>query len=592
MYQFPGNLRSDYEMLPVPMIFYQVEDGKAAAVLLTDGFCDLCRNDRKTLTALLTRGLYSSVHPDDVGKVARVSEEFMAGRSGYDVIFRNRWPGSEYHFIHATGSWMTMPDGERLAVIIYADVSESIHLIRESGEYYNLFQQDLFYTDSVTGLPNVNYLAEFADAKVNEIRVHGKTPALIYLDVISMQSYNANYGLKEGDSLLALIAEVLGEEFPGAMIVRLIEDQFVVITDISDRTSLSETVRNVNSSVKARAFGNTAGIQAGICIFDENLQTADALSHAKNAFKQIGNNLSITHRFFSREADDRYWSERQIAENFDKALENKWIKVYYQCIIRTETGKVAALEALARWVDPVRGVVSPGEFIPALEKYNLMHKLDLYMMEEVCAEMRMRSEAGLPLIPVSVNFSAQDFDNMDIASTLQEVYARYAVEPDDDKKYLIVEITERDMANGDGTFHEQLKELRSNGFHIWLDDFGSGYSSLNVFSHFEIDLIKFDMDLLRGLDDHNGANRLIIKSMVDIARKLGIHTLTEGMETEGQKAFLLEAGCELAQGFLVHKPEPLQAILERLRSGRTAHPCETPKEREEMIEKWFAARQG
>ena len=135
-------------------------------------------------------------------------------------------------------------------------------------------------------------------------------------------------------------------------------------------------------------------------------------------------------------------------------------------------------------------------------------------------------------------------------------------------------------------FEAQLKDIRKSGFQLWIDDFGSGYSSLNVFSKFDVDLIKFDMDLLRNLDVHNGANREVLKAMTKVAKKLGIHTLCEGMETEDQKEFLKEIGCELAQGYLYHKPEPLDTIFERLNIGIPIPSAETTEERLQLAEKW------
>ena len=128
--------------------------------------------------------------------------------------------------------------------------------------------------------------------------------------------------------------------------------------------------------------------------------------------------------------------------------------------------------------------------------------------------------------------------------------------------------------------------LKENGHRLWLDDFGSGYSSLSMFSRYPFDLVKFDMDLLRRLDENNGANRIILRAMIGAAREMGVHTLAEGMETEEQRQFLLECGCELAQGYLFHKPEALDAMLYRRRNGQTVRPCETREERDRFIRKW------
>ena len=199
-------------------------------------------------------------------------------------------------------------------------------------------------------------------------------------------------------------------------------------------------------------------------------------------------------------------------------------------------------------------MISPGEFVPVLSRYHLLHKLDLYMAEQVCREFDVRKNAGFALIPVSVNFSAQDFDYVDVPGQLKDILERYGIAPEK----IIVEITEQDIARGEGHFRSQLKKIRSDGHPLWVDDFGSGYSSLNVLSRYDVDWIKFDMELIQHLDDHNGANRRVMKAIVNVCRELGIHTLAEGVENEQQLAFLQEIDCELAQGFLFFRPESLE----------------------------------
>jgi EAL domain-containing protein (putative c-di-GMP-specific phosphodiesterase class I) len=252
-----------------------------------------------------------------------------------------------------------------------------------------------------------------------------------------------------------------------------------------------------------------------------------------------------------------------------------------------ETNKGSALEALARWIDPARGVISPGVFIPVLKKYHLLYKLDLYMVEQVCKEISIRKDNCFEIMPVSINFAAQDFDYVDIPAEIEKIYNRYGISQYVEKKYIVIEITEQDIASATDRFRDQLQALRKNGHHLWLDDFGSGYSSLSMFGRFEFDLVKFDMELLRRLNENKGANRQIMKAMIGVARNLGIHTLAEGMETEEHLKFLKECGCELAQGFLFHKPEPLESMLYKRKNGQKPRACETPEERDAMIQKWY-----
>jgi EAL domain-containing protein (putative c-di-GMP-specific phosphodiesterase class I) len=297
--------------------------------------------------------------------------------------------------------------------------------------------------------------------------------------------------------------------------------------------------------------------------------------------------MTRTWSIFSQEADDRYWRERYIIEHFDRALQEGWIKIYYQGITRACSGRGSSFEALARWIDPVRGMISPGEFIPALQEYHQLYKLDIYIFEQVCRDFILRSENNLPLTPVSVNFSRQDFDHLDVLGRMNELYRRYGMEQYVDKSYFIVEITEQDLAVGAAHLEDQMRRIRENGYRVWLDDFGSGYSAINMFSRFSFDLIKFDMELLRHLDDNNGANRVILREMMNIARQLGSHTLIEGVETQEQVAFVREIGCELIQGYYYHKPEPLDEMLYSIRAGRKITRFETKQEREELERAWL-----
>ena len=588
MYAFPDDIRNTYEAMKLPLAFYQDIGGRLVPLLVSDGFCALVSLDRQRLIRQQEASTFDFLHPDDAGRVASAVREFRQGGANYDIIYRARFNmGDAYRYIHSVGHRERMPDGTQLMSIVYLDLSKCQDETRKLSENYRQFQQDHFYTDPLTGLPNLNYFRQFADERAHTLRLHGKVPMLLYTDVNSMRYYNNQYGFAQGDALLRLVVQELKRTFPEALIMRGAEVHFIIMDAFDSQDAVSGRIRAINKQIRKEALGNTTGIQVGICIYEEGMPTMAAFDHAKNALKQIGTNLNETDHFYSHEDDANYWNQRYIVENFDRALSEGWIRIYYQGITRLETGKTTVQEALARWVDPVRGIISPGEFIPVLEKYHLLYRLDLYMMEQVCREIPIRVEAGLLLLPVSINFSGQDFDYIDVPTELNRLYERYGIARYTEKNYFIVEITEQDMATGTERFHEQLRRLRRDGYKLWLDDFGSGYSSLNMFSRYDFNLIKFDMELLRNLDDHNGANRRIIKAMIGVAKELGIHTLVEGMETEEQRKFLREVGCELAQGYLFHRPEPLDAILFRRSKGQKSGPCETPEERLIQIQKWL-----
>ncbi|MBQ8094631.1 MAG: GGDEF domain-containing protein [Clostridia bacterium] len=278
MYTFPEFLCSAYESLPIPLVYFEQINGNAVPLLVSDGFCRQMDLTREQAMQHLAGGQFETMHPDDAGSAARIGDGFKAHKNDYDILFRSRHHDG-YHYIHAVGEWQTMPDGTELAVIIYTDMSRSEETVSSLVQKYKLFQQDHFYTDPLTGLPNINYMHEFAGECVHALRTSGKIPVLVYLDVNSMQSYNNQYGFQEGDNLLTLISRILRDVFKGDLISRGADDHFIILTDFTSRTDLAEQIRLANQQIKQKSFGNTTGLQAGICVFESTTTTAEAFDH-------------------------------------------------------------------------------------------------------------------------------------------------------------------------------------------------------------------------------------------------------------------------------------------------------------------------
>lgn len=590
MYKIPDDIRSTYESLTAPIVILTPVEEISEPILVSDGFLELHGMNRelfeKSFNGKLPGNLLEKVHPDDVAKLKYLTERFVREGAEYDVIFRAR-RSDGYHMIHAVGSRQALPDGTTVPLIVYLDMNEHEEVATQLSAKTQLFRKNDFFSDPLTGLPNINYLHKYGKDRVYDMRSREITPVVVYFDIDSMQSYNTQYGFEKGDELLKLVANILKEAFHDGLLARGADDHFILIGEHSDDSTLASTIKAANDRIISEAFGNTTGIHAGICVCRDGMSVMEALDRSRRANKILGEDLNVCYRFFNPVDDDQFLNERYIIENFREALDRQWIKIYYQGFVRLDSRKYYGFEALARWVDPVRGIIPPSDFIPALEKYHMTHDLDLYMIDQVCKEIKRRYDVGFTLLPVSVNFSRRDFDYIDVASELNRIIDEYNIgQYGIDKSYFVIEITERDMAMGSEAFYEQLARIRKNGYKLWIDDFGSGYSSLNVFSRFDVDLIKFDMELLRNLDGHGGANREIIKAMIGVSRKLGVHTLCEGMETKEQEIFLKEAGCELAQGYLSHKPEPLENMIYRKNIGIPVPECETVREREEYERIW------
>ena len=243
---------------------------------------------------------------------------------------------------------------------------------------------------------------------------------------------------------------------------------------------------------------------------------------------------------------------REIVENLDRAVEEGWIQVYYQPIVRSISGKVCNVEALARWNDPERGMLLPGEFIPILEEARLIHKLDMAVVKRVLKDfqdLRLKDAMDNRKVPVSVNFSRADFDAFDLVQEL----CRLTDDAGVDRNMINVEITESMVGSDFDYMKEQVERFRAQGFQVWMDDFGSGYSSLDVLQSITFDLIKFDRNFITRLDK-NDRGRIILTELVKMANSLGLDTVCEGVETEDQVRFLQEIGCDKLQGFYFMKP--------------------------------------
>ncbi len=247
-----------------------------------------------------------------------------------------------------------------------------------------------------------------------------------------------------------------------------------------------------------------------------------------------------------------------IVNKIDEALQLEWIKVHYQPVIRSLTGELCGFESLARWEDPQLGRLGPDKFIGALEDCKLIYKLDCYMVDKVCRDIHDRFDAGLEMVPVSINFSRLDFLICDMLDIVEKAVEKYDIPRD----YIHIEITESMVVSDGELMRRIIDRFRNKGYGIWMDDFGSGYSSLNLLKDFSFDVLKMDMKFLSSF---NVKSKSIMRSVVNMAKDIGIMTLAEGVETIEEADFLKEIGCGRLQGYYFGKPEPLDVVFEHLK---------------------------
>ena len=246
-----------------------------------------------------------------------------------------------------------------------------------------------------------------------------------------------------------------------------------------------------------------------------------------------------------------------VTTHIDEAIAEEWIKVYYQPVVRSLTGQLCSAESLARWIDNEVGFIAPDKFVGPLEDKKLIHKLDCFVVDKVCHDICDRLSNGLPTVPVSINMSRLDFVMCDMLKVVEDAVEKYNIPRD----YLHIEVTESMIVQDEDLMIDIISKFRARGYEIWMDDFGSGYSSLSLLKDYEFDLLKMDMRFLSSMNDKA---KTLVRYTTGMAKRIGIKTLCEGVETLEQVEFLKSVGCGKLQGYYYSKPLPLEEMLETI----------------------------
>ena len=418
----------------------------------------------------------------------------------------------------------------------------------------------LSISDEVTGIANMNYFRgqafELTSKKETDITKY----IYLYFDIENFKILNQKYGFWEGNTFLKSFADLLQTTFEGSLTAHFSNDNFVVLTkDIK----IKEKILDICKKLSEYQYDIKLGLKFG-AYKPENKEVLPliACDHARYACNTIKKHYNLTYCLYDEAMALRFQKKQYIINNFDKAIENEHIKVYYQPVVNSANGKICGLEALARWDDPMFGFLTPDCFIKTLEEYHLIHKLDMHILERVCLDLNEEMASGRTPVPVSLNFSRLDFDALDLAKEVDRCMMRHGIE----KKYVHVEITESALVENDGKLQKAMEDFRKAGYALWLDDFGSGYSGLNVLKEYDFDMMKIDMKFLQNFSGNEKA-RQILRSVINLAKEIGMKTLTEGVETEEARDFLKSTGCEKLQGYLFGKPMPRTELLKKIQDG-------------------------
>lgn len=437
------------------------------------------------------------------------------------------------------------------AAFLAGDELDIWQKLEASGVEFMSYEQ-LKNIDPFTGLLMVDRFMMLLQNVLDDPGQYGRECKVLFFDIDDFKSYNRTFNHEAGDKLLLFVARELASEFPTDVVAHFSIDRFAVLTNSPD---VVRKVATIHERVRSFHKAFAPEIKCGIFKLEESVTTAAiALDCAKLACESIKGQYDASYCLFGENLKERLFTRRYVARNAERAVNEHWVHAFAQPVVDTQSEEVCGFEALARWDDPERGLLSPAVFIPTLEDAHLIHKLDGCIVDEVCRHLAERMRNGERVHPASVNLSRLDFQLCDIFSLVNDACARWGIP----HEMLAVEVTESAMDDEGSNLRGKLDQFRDAGFEVWMDDFGCGYSSLNLLKDYEFDVLKVDMEFLRDMEG-NERSKTIVISVLEMARDLGIRTLVEGVETPAQRDFLREAGCDMMQGYLFGRPQRLSA---------------------------------
>ena len=412
--------------------------------------------------------------------------------------------------------------------------------------------------DALTDLPNRYMLEKRLGVALDAAAAEGHGVAVAYLDLDRFKAVNDVHGHAVGDALLIQVAKrMLAELRPADTLARLGGDEFVVVLAHAPTPErVSEIVANLIAAL-ARPFrieDHTVeiGASAGIAVYPNDGSTAETLLRAADtALYRVKDEGRGELRFFEAAMDAQLHERRQLEHELSGAIERDELRLFYQPMVNARTGDLETFEALIRWEHPVRGFVSPADFIPLAEGANLIASIGQWVIDTACATAAAWPQPWR----VSVNVSPSQFRQSDVPGIVAAALVRHGLAPN----RLVVEITESVFIQDATKAVAVLSRLREQGIRLALDDFGTGYSSLSYLQQFKFDKIKIDQSFVRRL----GTDRdtlTIVRAIVNLGHNLGLQVTVEGVETAEQLAILRGLGCDQMQGYLFSRPVPVTAF--------------------------------
>ncbi|MEG0798656.1 MAG: EAL domain-containing protein [Acidaminococcaceae bacterium] len=433
------------------------------------------------------------------------------------------------------------------------DYNRRLHSKNELSEAFNAMVERLISLVMIDGLTGLLTEQGF-DEKAKKILAHtDKQYYLIAINVNDFKRYNALYGLKKSNALLKDIAtQVQSICRENELCARIHADNFIALVYASNLQEVLDKVIANSKQLQVGLTFRTNLFRHGIyCIVDKNRTLREMRDCANLAMERINNiaetNIAI---YDNRLHQQRQW-ENHILANFNEALISKEFILNYQPKFNLHTNKIDSAEALIRWFRPGGEIKPPEAFIRLFETNGLITSLDFYVVEMVCIELRSRLDQGLPIVPIAVNFSRIHLYDPFFVQKLKTILSKHQINP----CLIEVELTETAIFESMDAMATALQQLHTEGFIVAMDDFGSGFSSLNILKNLQLDTLKIDRLFFNSFEKDPRVGELLT-DIFSIAKHLNLKTVAEGVETKAQFDFLTTTACDYIQGYYCSRPLP------------------------------------
>lgn len=412
-----------------------------------------------------------------------------------------------------------------------------------------------YEVNQLTGLPSMSYFITRCEEMLLNVTDIDRGPLIGYVNIARFRDFNDEFGYAKGDELIRHMADLMRRAFPRRHLTYITGSQFGVLCY---RDEVESAMGVLKGELESFVPGHPVLPQAGFAAYNVGDAVISLIDKARLAHKSIeGDKI---YRIYDAGLDERVRLRQHVVSNIDRAIEQGWVKVYYQPLISAEDGAVCGMEALSRWDDPQYGMLFPNQFIATLEEESLIYKLTLHVVRTAMADLQRLEAQGIRPMPVSVNLSRNDFAQCDMVDEITRIVDAAGFQ----HNFLHIEITESAFVETPELLKLEVDRFHHSGFGVWMDDFGSEYSTLNLLQELNFDLVKIDMQFMRNFTE-TGRNAVIVAAIIDMCRHLGVATLVEGVETHEHYDILRRLGSDMLQGFLFSRPRPLDDLMEYIR---------------------------